>query len=107
MLHLMRRNFKISINSGPDRDDLLGEFVTDEHGLFQVSGATKEVGDIQVSFLLNRICFLFLDPHKIDLYQFYQDLFEFGREATSLDGLDLRFTYSFASRLIHIQVRQI
>ena len=67
MLHLMRRNFKISINSGPDRDDLLGEFVTDEHGFFQVSGATKEVGDIQVRFIKAEV-FLVPNSRKVDLY---------------------------------------
>jgi hypothetical protein len=40
--------------TGPDRDDLLGEFLTDENGLFQVSGATKEEGDIEV--IIIKLC---------------------------------------------------
>lgn len=50
----------VDLDPKPDRNDLMGEFVTDEHGLFQVSGATREESDIEVVLKVYHDC---LDEH--------------------------------------------
>lgn len=48
--------------SGPDLDDLLGETRTNEHGYFQVAGATREAGPIEVIIKIYHDC---LDEHRV------------------------------------------
>ncbi|KAL3112473.1 hypothetical protein niasHT_015958 [Heterodera trifolii] len=51
----------VDLDPRPDRDDLMGETMTDENGSFGVSGATKEAGDIEVVLKIYHDC---MDEHK-------------------------------------------
>ncbi|KAL3072521.1 hypothetical protein niasHS_017495 [Heterodera schachtii] len=51
----------VDLDPRPDRDDLMGETMTDENGSFGVSGATKEAGDIEAVLKIYHDC---MDEHK-------------------------------------------
>uniref|UniRef100_A0A915EH46 Transthyretin-like family protein n=1 Tax=Ditylenchus dipsaci TaxID=166011 RepID=A0A915EH46_9BILA len=51
----------VDVDTRPDLDDLLGETLTDEKGLFQVAGATRELENIDVIVKIYHEC---LDEHR-------------------------------------------